>query len=114
MSNVEKVRNGLPDVQYTKLDTLGITELFKCIVLSEELGIAKPDARIFLWALEQTGLAPEESLYVGDSFDHDVVGAINAGMSVCWFNPKKIKPSSADIKPTFEIEALNGFKNLIQ
>ena len=101
------ISNGLPDVQYRKLETLDIKHLFDCIVLSEELGIRKPDPELFWHATSMLGREPEECLYVGDSYDDDVVGAKRAGMKACWFNPHGFPASQLDTKPEFEIHALD-------
>jgi HAD superfamily hydrolase (TIGR01509 family) len=79
------VSNGFVDIQYRKLEALGIRHLFSCIVLSDELGIRKPDVRIFQEAIRLIGLEPKECLYVGDSYTYDIVGAAAAGMRTCWF-----------------------------
>lgn len=55
-----------------------ITGWFEEIVISDEVGYAKPDPRIFTPALEKLGLKPEEMAYVGDS-PEDVQGALAAG-----------------------------------
>jgi putative hydrolase of the HAD superfamily len=101
------VSNGLPDVQYKKLKTLSIKHFFGCIVLSGELGIKKPDPRIFWEAASLLCVEPEQCLYVGDAYEADVLGARNARMKVCWFNPRKLQPPQADIKPDFEIGSLD-------
>ena len=111
--NLGVISNGLPDVQYKKLEALGIYTEFKCIVLSEVLGIAKPDPRIFSHALSLLSMAPDEALYVGDSFENDVVGAAGAGMQVCWFNPTGSKPEHSDIRPTYEIKELPTVESLL-
>lgn len=77
------ISNGFPDVQYTKLETIGLRQAFSCIVLSEELGVRKPEPGIFTHAADLLKVRPKECLYVGDSHTNDVVGAINAGMKVC-------------------------------
>jgi putative hydrolase of the HAD superfamily len=101
------VSNGLPDVQYRKLETLGIRHLFECVVLSGELGVWKPDPRIFWRAMTLLKQRPGECLYVGDSYRADVVGAKRAGMCVCWFNPHGApRPAQAEVGPDFEIHAL--------
>ncbi len=105
------VSNALPDVQYTKLATLGVRHLFRCIVLSGELKIAKPDPRIFLRAADLLGTAPEECLYVGDSYENDVVGANRAGMHACWFNPRALP--AADIKPDIQVHTLQALLPLL-
>lgn len=81
------VSNGFPDVQYEKLRTLGIAPYFECVCLSEEMGIRKPDPRIFIEAAARLTKRPQDCLYVGDSYRDDVVGANGAGMQACWFRP---------------------------
>jgi HAD superfamily hydrolase (TIGR01549 family) len=100
------VSNSLPDVQYQKLETLGIRHFFDCIVLSEEFGIRKPDPAIFWHAAGLLGRKPEECLYVGDSYAADVVGAKRAGMQVCWFNPGGLRPAQVGVESDYEIRAL--------
>jgi HAD superfamily hydrolase (TIGR01509 family) len=100
------VSNSLPDVQYQKLETLGVRHLFDCIVLSEEFGIRKPDPAIFWHAAGLLGREAEECLYVGDSYAADVVGAKEAGLRVCWFNPTGLRPPQVGVECDFEIRAL--------
>jgi putative hydrolase of the HAD superfamily len=100
------VSNSLPDVQYQKLETLGIRRFFDCIVLSEEFGIRKPDPAIFWHATELLGREPGECLYVGDSYTADVVGAKGAGLQVFWFNPNGLHPPKDSVECDFEVRAL--------
>jgi len=100
------VSNGLPDTQYRKLETLGVRPLFGCIVLSGEVGFWKPDPRIFWEATTSLGRETGECLYVGDSYDHDVVGAKRAGLRVCWLNPQGLPPSQMDVEPDYQVSAL--------
>jgi len=100
------VSNGLPDVQYQKLETLGIRHFFGCIVLSEEFGIRKPDPAIFWHAAGLLGREPQECLYVGDSYIADVVGGKKAGLRVCWFNPGGLHPPQVGVECDFEVRAL--------
>ncbi|MBT3284276.1 HAD family hydrolase [Candidatus Bathyarchaeota archaeon] len=64
---------------YELLGELGAEELFDCVVVSDSVGHAKPDPRVFNPAFNLTDVKAEESLYVGD-MDVDIEGAINAGM----------------------------------
>jgi HAD superfamily hydrolase (TIGR01549 family) len=80
------VTNGLPDVQYRKLETLGLRKMLTCVVLSEEIGIRKPDPRIFQRASELLKVPPGNCLYTGDSYATDILGAKTTGMMTCWFN----------------------------
>jgi putative hydrolase of the HAD superfamily len=107
------VSNGFPDVQYTKLETIGLRKELSCIVLSEELGIRKPDPGIFGHAASLLKVKPGECLYVGDSYTNDVTGAINTGMLACWFNHNQAEPATGDIQPDFIINDLAELTKLL-
>jgi 2-haloacid dehalogenase len=81
------ITNGIAAVQNRRFAASPVTPYFQSIVISEELGIAKPDPRIFAPALEKIGVAAGEVLYVGDSVSSDMAAARNAGMDFCWLNP---------------------------
>jgi putative hydrolase of the HAD superfamily len=59
---------------------IGLEPLVDAVVTSAGVGAAKPDAGIFLAALEQAGCAPGQALHVGDSVENDLMGAIGAGL----------------------------------
>ena len=107
------ISNGFPDVQYRKLAAIGMSAEFECVVLSEELGISKPDPEIFRHALSLMGMSPEEAFYIGDSFGHDVVGAIGVGMQVIWYNPHGSTPARTDIEATYEVTELAAVLSLL-
>ena len=108
------VSNGFRDVQYRKLDSLRIRERFGCIVLSEEVGLNKPDPGIFKYAASVLKVEPSACLYVGDLFDMDVVGAKQAGMLACWFNPSGAAPPRHDIAPDLEIRKLVALLQILR
>ena len=101
------VSNAFPDVQYHKIDSLGVRELFRCILLSEEVGVRKPAPAIFAEGCRLLGTAPGETLYVGDSYGNDVVGARDAGLVSCWFNPGGAPLEPGNARPDVEIRGLN-------
>lgn len=72
--------------QKKKIDVLGIESLFDCIVLSGELGIHKPDRRIFDYTAKRLGVSNEECVFVGDDPDSDISGALNADMEAVWID----------------------------
>ena len=108
------VSNGFPDVQFRKLETMGLNDLFSCIVLSEVIGIRKPDPTIFQKAASLIQIKPTECLYVGDSYAYDVIGAKNAGMQACWLNPELLKPQDETIKADFIISKLKELPMLLR
>lgn len=62
------------------LEINGLLQYFEFVIDSGEVGIEKPDPRIFELALTRLGLAPAEALYVGDLYEVDVLGARAAGI----------------------------------
>jgi putative hydrolase of the HAD superfamily len=108
------VSNGLPDVQYQKLETIGLRHLFNCIILSEEIGIRKPDPRIFSHAASLLQIPPQECLYVGDSCTNDIVGARNAGMQTCWLNRKQKNLNNKDQRADLIITGLEKLGELLE
>jgi putative hydrolase of the HAD superfamily len=80
------VTNGRGDEQRLKLDRTGLAGRFECVVVSEEYGSAKPAPGIFLHACGMLGADPHDSIYVGDLYDTDVVGARGAGLRAVWLD----------------------------
>jgi len=107
------ISNAFPDIQYHKLEGIGVRNLFQLILLSEEVGIRKPQGAIFQKAAELLNVQPYECLFVGDSYDTDIVGAKKAGMKACWFNSDGKKVPDEDIKPDFEITALSELLSIL-
>ena len=108
------VSNGYTDVQYRKLEAMGLRDLFSCIVLSEEFGIRKPNPGIFHQAALLLHMQPQACLYVGDSYTNDVIGGKNAGMQVCWFNRDSQQIPDEKIKPDFIITKLEELTGLLE
>lgn len=69
------------------LDTLGLGRYLDFVLDSSEVGVEKPDVRIFRLALARAGVAPSQAVYVGDLYSIDVVGARAAGMDAILLDP---------------------------
>ena len=80
------ISNNAVAEQFDKLRTLNIAHYFEAIVISEDVGVTKPDKRIFEIALERLGAKPDETVMVGDSLHADIRGARNAGIAAVWLN----------------------------
>ena len=78
------VTNGFVEVQYEKFEKSGLRDCFAHIVLSEEVGCQKPNPRIYEEALRMNGVSAEEAVMIGDSWNSDIQGAINAGIDQIW------------------------------
>ena len=81
------ISNGYADTQRPRLAAAGLTDYFETIVVSGELGWAKPDVRIFAHALAALDVPSAAALYVGDSLSHDLAGALGAGLDFCLYRP---------------------------
>ena len=72
--------------QREKIDAIKASSYFDEILISEEVGIAKPDPRVFQMAMSKLDATPDQSVFIGDSLEHDVSGARNAGMMTVYCN----------------------------
>lgn len=87
------VTNNLLEEQQDKLAWCGLTPLVDVLIASEDVGVSKPDPRIFAIALDRSGVTASEAVMVGDSWANDVAGAQAAGVDAIWFNPdRKARP----------------------
>jgi putative hydrolase of the HAD superfamily len=86
------VSNNLLDEQREKLRTCGLESFVDALVVSEEVGVSKPDAEIFRVALDRLACVPEQAVMIGDSWHADIVGARAAGIRAVWFNPVRATP----------------------
>jgi HAD superfamily hydrolase (TIGR02253 family) len=100
------ISNGPSDLQRYKLKLFDLEREFDPIVISGEIGVAKPDQKIFRYALERAGVSPEEALYVGDSPVYDIVGAKGAGMMMAWVSRSGLMANTSELKPNYVIDNL--------
>jgi FMN phosphatase YigB (HAD superfamily) len=105
------ISNGPSDLQRYKLKLFDLEREFDPIVISGEIGVAKPDQKIFRYALERAGVSPEEALYVGDSPVYDIVGAKGAGMMMAWVNRAKTPLENLDPGPDY---TMNDLRELLE
>jgi len=71
------------------LKEYGILDYFECLSFSDEVKWVKPNVKLYHAATEALGIAPEETVHIGDSMKGDIVGAIDAGMRVIWVKTKE-------------------------
>ena len=80
------VTNGLRAVQQEKLAACQLEGLLDFLLTSEEAGVKKPDPRLFHLALERGNARAQTAVVIGDSWELDVLGAHQAGISSLWLN----------------------------
>jgi HAD superfamily hydrolase (TIGR01549 family) len=92
----------------TKLDEANILNCFDHILISSDAGYVKPHPQIFRCALEQSNLPAEEVLFVGDTYQQDIVGAKRVGLKTVWLNCRHEPRSLAENDPPdYEIESIS-------
>jgi YjjG family noncanonical pyrimidine nucleotidase len=107
------ITNGLKEVQRPRIAQANLEEYFKVIVVSDEIGVAKPHAGFFEHAFLQMGFpGKDQVLVVGDSLHSDIQGGQNFGLDTCWFNPQKSANLTAH-RPTYQIEKLEDLKKIL-
>ncbi|MBI3089979.1 MAG: HAD family hydrolase [Candidatus Tectomicrobia bacterium] len=91
----------------------GLEGMFEAIIVSVELRIRKPKREIFEAMLEKLGVSARETLFVGDTFRADVVGAKAAGMDVAWLNAKGREPDDPGVVPEYTIGSLPELRGIL-
>lgn len=109
--NMYILSNGFKELQSHKMRTAGIDKYFDALILSEDIGVNKPNRELYEYALEKTGSKLEESIMIGDMFETDIVGAANIGMKQIYFNPKKKESHTFD--PTYMVTELLQIKDIL-
>ena len=80
------VTHGLTVKQAEKLVRLGLVRYLdpKAIFISDQIGISKPNPKLYLAAVRELGLKPNEVMYVGDSLEHDIAPPKSIEMVTVW------------------------------
>lgn len=102
------ISNGFKESTEQKVNNTFLTPYFKSIIISEVVGINKPDKAIFEYALNKANGIISESIMIGDSLVADVRGAQNFGMDAIYFNPNRYEKPDDVIT---EIHCLTDLQN---
>ena len=107
--------NGTALHQGKKLENLQLSKWFDedKMFISDVIGFTKPNVKAFQIVQEKMNLNPEETWFVGDTFEVDVVGAKNAGWHVTWFNHRKRPMPEGDIRPDIEVRTVEELMDVI-
>lgn len=101
------ITNGFEQVQHHKLKNSRIENYFTTVTTSEEAGAKKPHSQIFKKAFFKSKALPVHSLMIGDNYEADIVGGLNAGMQTLYFDyyKKKVEHPTAQIQTLKELKA---------
>ena len=108
------VTNGLQAVQRSRLTHSAIKDYISELIISEEVGMAKPHAAFFETASTRTGNpAKRDILIIGDSLTSDMQGGVDYGIDTCWFNPTS-EPRPENLHITYEIKHLRDLLDIVE
>lgn len=98
--------NGIKYVQEGRLAKSGLKDYIHDMVVSDELGIPKPNPEIYDYTLDKVGKYPkDEIIMIGDSLSSDIQGGINYSIDTCWYNSDET-PSIEGVNPTYTVTTL--------
>ncbi|MCL4267453.1 MAG: YjjG family noncanonical pyrimidine nucleotidase [Anaerolineae bacterium] len=107
------ITNGLADVQRPRLEQSGLRPYFEAVIVSDEVGVGKPDPAIFEVAFARMGQPPKERvLIIGDGLTSDMQGGISFGIDTCWLNMNGKTANGLPI--TYEINRLSDLIELLE
>jgi putative hydrolase of the HAD superfamily len=86
---VGMLTNGVSETHREKIALLQIAQYFDAIFLADEVGMLKPDPLLFAHACTTLGTAPAHSAMVGDRYERDIAGALDAGLWTIWVNIRR-------------------------
>ena len=106
--------NGISSVQHPRLENSVLNGMFDAIVISGDVGISKPDPRIFQILTDKVNFHDKKQMImIGDSLTSDMKGGINFGIDTCWYNPKH-NVNLTPIIPSYVISELEEIYKIIE
>lgn len=113
VGEVGVITNGFEQVQRQRVANAGLQPYVSFLASSEACGYAKPDTRLFDFAVGQAkAFSNDSTLIIGDRLDADILGGNNFAISSCWFNPSAA-PNTSGVQPTYEIAHLTELLRLV-
>lgn len=107
------ITNGLKEVQRPRINRLKMNHIFDSIIVSDEIGVAKPDIQFFEYSYNTIANPPPKSevLIIGDNLKSDIQGGINFGVDTCWISHENENAST--VKPTYTINNLLDLQKIL-
>ena len=112
-ANLGIITNGFTELQHVRLARTGLQDHFSSLIISEQVGVAKPDPGIFEYAFEQMGYPDRDQvLMIGDNPHSDILGGLNAGIDTCWLNVHG-HDAPEGIEPHYQVASLTELHTLL-
>ena len=93
------ITNGHTKSQKERLEGLGLNQYFDYVISSEEAESEKPDEAVYKYALDKANCKANEAIMIGDAWDKDIIGAVNAGLKAIWFKRREDPKGDFRIAP---------------
>lgn len=107
------VTNGLSEVQNSRLQLSGLKDRIEHIVISDTIGVAKPESAFFDYTFKLIGRPMlEDVLVIGDTLNSDIRGGIAYGVDTCWYNYYR-EENETTYRATYEVKNINGLRRLL-
>jgi YjjG family noncanonical pyrimidine nucleotidase len=110
---VSIITNGLKEAQRPRLAHVGMIDLFDSIIVSDEIGVAKPDVQFFEHTYKTIPNPPDKSkiIVIGDNLMSDILGGQNFGVDTCWISHKK--ENRSNIIPPYSIDSVFDIEDIL-
>ena len=106
------ITNGIVELQKPRIRNSLVSPYILDIIVSEEVGVSKPNPKIFNILLEKTNLKSDEVIMIGDNLEKDIKGAKKANIMSIWYNPNN-KNNNTNIIPNYQIRDLIEIQKLL-
>jgi putative hydrolase of the HAD superfamily len=106
--------NGFSETHREKIALLQLGELFDAIFIADEIGMVKPDPMLFAHACKELGSSPMHGAMVGDRYDRDIRGALDAGMYAIYFKVRDEPIAAGAPPPHATITSLLEVPNVLE
>ncbi len=103
------ITNGPAREQRRELAILQLEPFFEVVAIEGEVGVGKPHPEIFRTVERALNLPPQSLMFVGNSWEHDVLGALQAGWNAVWLNRENLphpEPHRAEVPVISDLYAL--------
>ena len=104
------ITNGFKEVQHIKLNSCNLTHYFDQVIISEDHGFNKPDIKLFKIAQSLCKANPDECMIIGDNYDTDIMGGLNAHWKAVHFSKELMNNTNDNF---YRIESLNELMKML-
>ncbi len=107
------ITNGFSETHREKIALLKLEDAFDEIFIADEVGMLKPDPRLFTLACERLGAAPSASAMVGDRYERDIRGAQALGLFTVWVNVRDERVPAGGPVPDATVTAIGEVEGVL-